>query len=55
MPGGFDDRTAFPVLEAVVSRYAEVRTFRVAEVLDIDTPDYADEFNPVQLFHIASG
>ena len=49
--GGLNDRTSFPVLEAVVGRNAEVGDFRGSEFLDIDTPYGAYEFDFVQLFH----
>ncbi len=41
MPCGLYDRTAFPVLEAVVCGDTEVDAPRVSEILDVDTSDCA--------------
>ena len=41
MPGGLDDWTAFPVLEAIVCCDTEVDAPRVTEILYVNAPDCA--------------
>ena len=51
VPGGFDDCTSVLRFEAVIGCDGEVGTFGVSEVLDVNAPDDAPDFNSVQLFH----
>ncbi len=47
MPGGLNDRTSFPVLEAVVRCDTEVDALRVTEILYINAPDCSAELDSV--------
>ena len=51
VPGGFDDCTSVLRFKAVIGCDGEIGTFGVSEVLDVNAPDDAPEFNSVQLFH----
>jgi hypothetical protein len=51
MPGGLDDRHSFLRGVAVIGVYAEFGATGVATLLDVDSPEIANEFDFVQMFH----
>ena len=52
VPCRFDDCASVLCPEAVVGCDGEVGSFGVSEVLDVNAPDDAPDFNLIQLFHV---